>query len=261
MGKLQELKSWFVGQKLFTKLALGCGTLLLLCMLCSFPLVIIGVIASNALPDTTKAEQPAAINTDLPANTTAAEVVVQPSNTPKPTKTAMPAPTEDHSLVRPGTYMVGTDIQPGLYIGSAGSDIMDSCYWARLNNLTGNIDSILANDNGIGQYYVEILPSDMAFETSCPLKLYDLNAPSANPFPTQIQPGTYLVGRDIQSGTYKGQAGTDIMDSCYWVRLNNVNGDFNSIIANDNAVGQFYVQISGGDFAFSTKCVLDRVGD
>lgn len=76
-----------------------------------------------------------------------------------------------------------------------------------------------------------------------------------------VEPGNYLNGHDILIGKYKGQAGSDIMDSCYWVRLNNVNGDFNAIIANDNSIGQFYVQIGSGDFAFTTKCVLDCVGD
>jgi hypothetical protein len=261
MGKLQELKSWFVNQKLFTKLALGCGTLLLLCMLCSFPLVIIGVIASNSLPETTNMEQPAESDTQAPVSTSVAELLEQPSNTPQPTNTALPAPTEDLSLVRPGTYMVGADIQPGLYQGFAGFDIMDSCYWTRLSNLSGDFDAIIANDNAVGQFYVEILPSDVAFETKCELRLFDLNSAPQSNFPTQIQPGTYLVGRDMLPGMYKGQAGTDIMDSCYWVRLTNVNGSFDNIIANDNSVGQFYVQVGASDFAFTTKCVLDRVGD
>jgi hypothetical protein len=71
----------------------------------------------------------------------------------------------------------------------------------------------------------------------------------------------YIVGRDIQAGTYKGQAGTDITTSCYWGRLSNVAGGFDSILANDNAVGQFYVQVAGSDFALKTGCELERVGD
>jgi hypothetical protein len=51
------------------------------------------------------------------------------------------------------------------------------------------------------------------------------------------------------------------MSSCYWARLNNVAGELESVIANDNAVGQFYVQVAASDFALSTACELERVGD
>jgi hypothetical protein len=71
----------------------------------------------------------------------------------------------------------------------------------------------------------------------------------------------YLVGRDIQPGTYKGEAGADFADSCYWARLSNVAGELDGILANDNATGQFYVQVAASDFALSTGCQLERVGD
>jgi hypothetical protein len=51
------------------------------------------------------------------------------------------------------------------------------------------------------------------------------------------------------------------MDSCYWVRLKDVRGEFRSIIANDNAIGQFYVLVQASDFALTTRCELERIGD
>jgi len=51
------------------------------------------------------------------------------------------------------------------------------------------------------------------------------------------------------------------MESCYWGRLSNVAGGLDSILANDNAVGQFYVQVAGSDFALKTGCELERVGN
>lgn len=74
-------------------------------------------------------------------------------------------------------------------------------------------------------------------------------------------PGTYLVGRNIQPGTYKGEAGSDILNACYWERLRDVAGDAGSIIANDNAMGSFFVQVLSTDFALKTNCSLVRVGD
>jgi cell division protein FtsB len=58
-----------------------------------------------------------------------------------------------------GTFVVGTDIQPGTYRSSASP----SCYWARLSGLDGSVDSIIANDNTDGPVVVTIAPTDKAF--------------------------------------------------------------------------------------------------
>jgi len=42
-----------------------------------------------------------------------------------------------------GTLMVGKDIHPGSWRGTAAG----SCYWARLSGFSGEFDDILANDN------------------------------------------------------------------------------------------------------------------
>lgn len=95
---------------------------------------------------------------------------IQPTNTPRPTYTSQPTSTSDPSIVYPGTYIVGADILPGLYQGNAGSDVFDSCYWERLSSLDGELGSILANDNSMNQFYVQILETDYAFRTACVLR-------------------------------------------------------------------------------------------
>jgi tetratricopeptide (TPR) repeat protein len=86
--------------------------------------------------------------------------------------------------------------------------------------------------------------------------------PTARPTrnPNIIRAGTYIVGKDIQPGTYKGQAGSDVMHSCYWARLSNLSGE-DDILANDNSMGQYYVEVVKGDYAFKTDCELIRVGN
>ena len=69
----------------------------------------------------------------------------------------------------PGTYIIGRDIRPGRYQGEAGSDFLESCYWSRLRDVTGDMDSVIANDNSTGSYLVQVLASDFAFYTACPL--------------------------------------------------------------------------------------------
>jgi len=178
----------------------------------------------------------------------------RPTHTPRPTNT--PEPTADPDLINPGTYLVGTDIQPGLYKGMAGEDSSSSCYWKRLSSFSGD-DTIIDNDNAIGSYYVEVLESDFALETHCPLRLIHELIP-VEEFPTQIEPGVYLVGIDIGPGMYRGEAGTDLDASCYWKRLSSFSGD-DTIIDNDNAIGQYYVEVLESDYALETHCNLELV--
>ena len=174
--------------------------------------------------------------------------------TPEPTATPTPTPEPKLSL-DPGMYQVGQDIQPGIYAGRVGTGQLDSCYWARLSGASGDFSELLANDNAIGQFYVEIQPTDRFFEVKCEVTpIADWPAPSS--LLSELQPGMYLVGRDIKPGTYKGTAGTDLLDSCYWARLSGLSGDMDDLTANDNASGSFYVTIEASDYALETSCDL-----
>ncbi len=60
-----------------------------------------------------------------------------------------------------GTFIVGTDMSPGIYKSSKGAN----CYWARLRNFTGTLSSIIANNFG-GKAVVAIRSSDKGFQSS-----------------------------------------------------------------------------------------------
>jgi len=220
------------------------------------------ITKSNTQANENTVDESGPTSTPLPTDTTLPTNTPKPTNTLSPTKTPLPpTATPDPTLIQIGTYLVGTDIQPGIYRGQAGDDFMESCYWARLGDLSGSLDALIANDNSIGQYYVEIRETDYAFETACELRFLPTLPEPPDEFPLKIMTGTYLVGIDIQPGTYKGQTGTEIEDTCYWARLKDVSGEMNSIITNDNASGQFYLEVQSGDFALSTACELERVED
>ena len=71
-----------------------------------------------------------------------------------------PASGEIPGLIPVGIHLVGGDgIKPGVYQGLGGEGLFDSCYWSRLKDLEETPESIIANDNGTGQYYVEVLES------------------------------------------------------------------------------------------------------
>jgi hypothetical protein len=58
--------------------------------------------------------------------------------------------------------------------------------------------------------------------------------------------GTYLVGKDIEPGTYKASAST----GCYWARLSDADGGgIDNIIDNNNTDGPAVITVGAGDFA------------
>ncbi len=66
------------------------------------------------------------------------------------------------SIPGDGTFLVGSDVQPGTYRSKGGSP----CYWARLSDVSGAPDGILANNVGQGPAVVAIKKTDKAFESN-----------------------------------------------------------------------------------------------
>lgn len=68
--------------------------------------------------------------------------------------------------------------------------------------------------------------------------------------------GQYLVGEDMQAGTYKtaGPEKGSIIENCYWARTKDASGEFGAIIANDNLQGQGRVTVNKGEYFESNGC-------
>lgn len=75
---------------------------------------------------------------------------------------AMERDYEDNTIPGSGRYQVGTDIQPGTYTAEASPD----CYWARLRDDEGSIDSIIDNGMVSGPVTITVAPSDHMLEVS-----------------------------------------------------------------------------------------------
>jgi len=69
--------------------------------------------------------------------------------------------TESTTSFKDGTYIVGTDVEPGTYRSTGGS----GCYYARVSGFTGDLGTILANNNTDDPAVVEIAPTDAGFES------------------------------------------------------------------------------------------------
>ncbi|MFD7917732.1 hypothetical protein ACFV3R_00590 [Streptomyces sp. NPDC059740] len=68
--------------------------------------------------------------------------------------------------------------------------------------------------------------------------------------------GQYLVGEDIQAGTYRtsGPEKDSIIPNCYWARLKDASGELTAIIANDNIQGQGRVTVNKGEYFKTSGC-------
>src|SRR5262249_39043546 len=163
-----------------------------------------------------------------------------PATVPKTTTTAK-TPLPEFG---PGTRLVGKEIAPGRYLSAGG----EGCYYARLKDLSGSLDGIIANDNPTGQAIVDIAPTDVAFQSrDCAPWIAFIAA-------TQVQKfgdGDWAVNFHIKPGRWRAPGG----DGCYWARLSDFSHTVDSIIANDNASGPVVVDIAPTDIGFeTTRC-------
>ncbi len=114
--------------------------------------------------ETIKSEAPAFVSTPTPTST----FTPTPISTPTPVPTDTPVPSTPTFTPEPepegygdGTYLVGSDIPPGIYRSPGGS----LCYWERLSGLSGEFTDIIANGVEEGVAIVEIQESDVAFKS------------------------------------------------------------------------------------------------
>jgi hypothetical protein len=146
-----------------------------------------------------------------------------------------------------GIFEVGPDVRPGTYRMRSGSD---GCYFARLKGFGGVLDDILANDNADGPAVVTILATDKGFQSdNCATWTADLSPVVKN---NSFGPGDYMVGSDLQPGTYRNTGGGQ---ACYYARLRGFTHALSEVIANNNTGGSAIVTIAASDKGFtSTGC-------
>jgi hypothetical protein len=154
-----------------------------------------------------------------------------------------------------GDFEVGTDVKPGTYRTTGNSDGL--CYWERAKDASGEMDSLLANDNVMGASYVTVKATDKLFKSSdCnDWEAVDLKAKGSPASGMSGDGGMFRVGADIAPGTYKSTGNAD--DSCYWERDKDAEHSMDSIIANNNVNGTAVVTISSSDAFFKTAGCKD----
>lgn len=143
-----------------------------------------------------------------------------------PPRQLAPTRASDGSGFGDGVHLVSQDIKPGLYTSKS----TGTCYWARLSDLTGELDDVIANGNNSPEI-VEVQASDAAFESRGCGRWVPVEETYFDPPLQAFRNGTVLVGKHIQPGTYRAE-GTE---PCYWARLSNFSHEGTSgILANGN---------------------------
>lgn len=167
-----------------------------------------------------------------------------PSTTTKPraTTTTQPATTTTTiPIIDPGTYIVGTELQPGGYRVSG--------YFARLD---ANMD-IIANDGvygSTGLTYVVVDPTDAYLELSDEAIAIE-DFPVYDPLVVGADEGTYLVNVDVQPGRYR----VEDPDFAYAARLS----CDRDIIDNEGNAGNVIIIVKASDCLFTFSGVLTRL--
>lgn len=169
--------------------------------------------AQTHLPTPTPAPTEAPTTTNEPAAT------APPTGSPTATATSTPAPTPRPTprvAFGDGIHVVGDivgdGIQPGTYRTIAYN--RTDCYWTRLSGFESGLADWISSGIGDGYQVVTIGPFDAGFDSqNCGDWTDDLSRVTEST--VEFAEGTYLVGVDIEPGTYVAQ-GTE---SCYWARL------------------------------------------
>jgi hypothetical protein len=159
-----------------------------------------------------------------------------------------PTPTTDpNPHFEDGTYTVGKDIQAGTYRTRVGST---GCYYSRLSGFSGELSEIISNENTDNPAIVTIASTDKGFKSNrCGTWTQDISQITKSK--TSFEDGAYIVGTDIQPGTYKSSGHS----SCYYSRLAGFGGDLGDIIANENTETAAIVTIASTDKGFkSNRC-------
>jgi RNA polymerase subunit RPABC4/transcription elongation factor Spt4 len=155
------------------------------------------------------------------------------------------------NVIYDGVYKVGSDIDPGLYKVTVTDTMMNMAYIDRSKDASMDMDSIIANGILSNSGYVRIKETDSYVKVQgAELSPEDTIVKDIR---TEFEDGIYLVGIDIEPGTYKVEVIDTVTGMGYVERLSDVSMEMNDIIANEIFQNQGYVEVAEGDFAVSIQ--------
>ncbi|MDH3299936.1 MAG: DUF4214 domain-containing protein [Acidimicrobiia bacterium] len=152
-------------------------------------------------------------------------------------------PLSPPAVIPPGTYLVGSEVPPGVYRVVR--------YWATLDEDNDILDNEFVLDNGLALAVVTSKATSVQFAGEA-VGLRD--RPNVDPLGLGFTEGTYLVGADLQPGRYRVRSADDL---AYAARLDANLG----IIDNALNQGSVILTIGPSDYAFTFRGTLEKLND
>lgn len=163
---------------------------------------------------------------------------------------AVDTPHPSTTLWEDGIYLVGEDIDSGLY---RVEPIVENSFIERGSDAAMDEDHILATITFETGGYVTLRDTDVAVKLQG-VALSPLDLEQLEPhIQTQVTPGIYLVGYDIAPGTYTAEATESGSKFGFVDRLSDAAMDYDSIISKDAIVLPGAVCIEETDHVVSVK--------
>lgn len=157
---------------------------------------------------------------------------------------------ENKDIVKSGQYKVGQDIKAGEY--KVFSENNSVAYIESSKDSTGNMDSIIFNDNIQNTSYIIVNDGNYLKLTGC----YAIPVEKAKKFEgDKITSGMYKVGVDIPRGEYKV-----ISDgNASYFEVNTKPHDINAIVTNENFSDSRFITVSDGQYLKLSNCTAEKV--
>ncbi|MFC5466925.1 hypothetical protein [Lederbergia graminis] len=150
----------------------------------------------------------------------------------------------DEGKIDQGTYKVGTDIAAGEYLVFA----QGMAYIENASDSTGNLDSIIFNDNLMNDAHSYVTLKDGEYFKLTSGYMYPVDkAPSVQPDDGLYKDGMYKVGTDIPAGEYKVKLDNST-DMGYLEVSTNSRHDLSSIVTNEIVQADMYITVKDGQY-------------
>ena len=173
-------------------------------------------------------------------------------------------PAEPQDEFGPGTVIAGLDVRPGLYV-SANASTDRSCFWVKLPGLAGWPPGYDINNTPHSyeprRAIVELSDADLTFDSSgCSTwrrvdSIDEIERWAGADLSDGVPPGLWLVGREIEPGTYAAEQDLAGIAECQWRRLAGFSGADADVRGRGQVVllrEPLTVTIEEDDIAFAT---------
>lgn len=165
---------------------------------------------------------------------------VTTASTPAPT----PAPAPTVKTYSDGMYKIGDDMPAKEYVLVSDS----SAYFQIAKNSTGELDSILANDNFTNRSIITVSSGQYLTLRNCTAYAFE-DAPKIQPSDGFLSEGMYKVGIDLPAGEYKVILDKDAIVNYAYVEVStNSTHGLDSIVSNDNFQTERYITVKNGQY-------------